>query len=122
MGDMVAASHKFAESLVEYHALRDIGTTAISLQIGAIVALEADRPEEAAVLLGANETLSERYGVKPPAGLAWLIGSRRPDERVAELLEPDVLASALERGRRYDLDEAVDLVLRIETQLPSVDA
>ncbi len=119
LGDMVGASHKFGESLAEYHALRDVGTTAISLQIGAIVALEAGRPEDAAVLLGATETLSERYGVTPPAGLAWLIQSRSPDERVAALLEPDVLAAALERGRRLSLDDAIDLIVEIETGLPS---
>jgi predicted ATPase/class 3 adenylate cyclase len=119
MGDMVGASHKFAESLIEYHALRDIATTAISLQVGSIVALEAGRPEDAAVLFGAMENLSERYGVEPPAGLAWLIKSQTPDERVAELLEPDVLAAALERGRQLSLDDAVELVVRIETALPA---
>ena len=121
-GDMLGATHKFAESLAEYRALRDIGTTAISIQIGAIVALNADRPEDAALLLGATESLTERYGVVPPAGLAWLIGSQNPVERVAELLEPDVLASALERGRRFSLDEAVELVVQIESELPTVEA
>ena len=121
-GDMLGATHTFAESLAEYRALRDIGTTAISIQIGAIVALNADRPEDAAVLLGATESLTERYGVVPPAGLAWLIGSQNPVERVAELLEPDVLASALERGRRFSLDEAVELVVQIESELPTVEA
>ena len=58
----------------------------------------------------------------PPAGLAWLIGSQNPVERVAELLEPDVLASALERGRRFSLDEAVELVVQIESELPAVEA
>jgi predicted ATPase/class 3 adenylate cyclase len=118
MGDVLGASHKFVESLVEYHALRDVGTTAISLQIGAIVALEAGRAEDAAVLLGAVEGLGERYGVKPPAGLAWLIKAQGPEERVAELLAADVLGSALERGRRLSLDEAVELVVDIESELP----
>ncbi len=83
MGDMVGASHRFVQSLVEYHALGDVATTAISLQIGAIVALEAGRSEDGAVLVGAVGSLSERYGVKPPAGLAWLIKShsRRSDWR-----------------------------------------
>ena len=121
-GDMVGASHKFAESLAEYHALRDVGTTAISIQIGAIVALQVDRSEDAAVLLGASESLSERYGVRPPAGLAWLIGSQSPHEQVEAALEPDVLAAALERGRRLSLDEAVDLILEIETGLPAESA
>lgn len=118
MGDMLGASHKFVESLVEYHALRDVGTTSISLQVGAIVALEAGRAEDAAVLLGAVEGLGERYGVKPPAGLAWLIKVHGPDERVAESLAADVLASALERGRRLTLDEAVELILDIGSGLP----
>ena len=117
-GDMVGASHKFVESLVEYQALRDVGTTAISLDVAAIVALESGRPEDAAVLLGAMQNLSERYGVTPPAGLAWLIKSHGPEERVAELLAPDVLGSALERGRRLSLDEAVELVVDIESTLP----
>ena len=119
IGDIVGASHKFAESLVEYHALRDVATTAISLQVGAIVALEAGHAEDAAVLMGAMESLGERYGVKPPAGLAWLIKTRAPSERVEASLEPHVLAAALERGRRLTLDEAVDLIVEIETGLPT---
>jgi len=65
------------------------------------------------------DSLSERYGVKPPAGLAWLISARAPLERATALLEPQVLAAALERGHRLSLDEAVELTVRIEAEMPA---
>jgi hypothetical protein len=75
----------------EYLALRDVGSATIALPAAAIVALEADRPEDAAVLLGAFEGLSERFGVRPPARPEAFL-SVDPYERVAELLDPEELA------------------------------
>ncbi len=40
------------------------------------------------MILGAFESLCERYGVRPPVGLAALIGTADPLERVRATLDP----------------------------------
>ena len=112
MGDTPSAAAWAIASIVGSSRLRDRSTT-ISLPIGALIALEAGRPEEAAVIMGAFGELSERYGIKPPVGLAILIRRSDPVGRITASLEPDVLAAAMERGRRMSLGEAVELVKRI---------
>jgi hypothetical protein len=59
------------------------------------------------------ETATAQYGVRPPAGLAFLISTREPSKRVEEALDPATLPDAMERGRRMSLDEAVELVLQL---------
>jgi len=100
-------------SIVEYHALRDIATTTITLPAAAIMAIEAGRPDEAAVLLGAFEGLAERYGVAPPAGLDALFYRGNPYGRVKEQLDPESIVQAMDRGRHLSLEEAVQMVVRI---------
>ncbi len=112
--DETPAAHRaFIQSLVEYHAIRDVATTTISLKYGAIVALDAGRPDNAAALLGACDQLCEVYGVTPPLGLERPMASAAPLERVAAALGPERLASEMKRGRGMSLDEAVELVLRL---------
>jgi predicted ATPase/class 3 adenylate cyclase len=113
MGDAV---RWLVQSLVETLALRDVGSATIMLPATAIVALEAGRPEDAAVLLGAFEGLSERFGVRPPAPAESFL-MVDPYASVGELLDPEELAAALARGRRFSLDEAVALVIRIADTL-----
>ena len=72
-----------------------------------------DRPEDAAVLLGAFEGLSERYGVKPPLALADLMDMADPYQRARDRLEPEIFEAALERGRRMSLDDAMTLVMSL---------
>ena len=70
MGDAASAAAWAIKSMARTYRLRDLGSTTIGLPIAALVAIRADRPEDAAVIVGAFEALCERYGVKPPLGLA----------------------------------------------------
>ena len=69
-GDVATASRLAVEALVESQAMRDLGTTTISLHIGVLLGALTGRFEEAAEIHGAFDALCERYGVRPPAALA----------------------------------------------------
>jgi tetratricopeptide (TPR) repeat protein len=112
-GDGRTAVDYFLRSIAKSRDLGDLATLAISLEVAAIAALELDEPESAAVLLGALETATEQYGVRPPAGLAFLISTREPRKLVEERLGPVTLRDAMERGRRMSLDDAVELILQL---------
>jgi predicted ATPase len=112
-GDGRTAVDFFTRSMAKSRDLGDLATLAISLEVAAIAVLEIDEPESAGVLLGALETAIEQYGVRPPAGLAFLISTREPRKLVEERLDPATLRDAMERGRRMSLDDAVELVLQL---------
>ena len=113
LGDRMEAARSIVRSIAEYHALRDTATSTLTLQGCAIAALEAGRPVDAAILLGAFEGLSELYGVRTPLGLNWLIQQNDPVGRTQAMLGPEEFADAKERGRRMSLDDAVDLAVGI---------
>jgi tetratricopeptide (TPR) repeat protein len=113
MGDMPSAAAWAIASMLGSYRLRDLGSTTVGLPIGALIALESGRPEDAAVIVGAFEELCERYGVQPPLGLGELIRRADPLGRIATTLDPDVMAAAIERGRRTSLGDAVELIERI---------
>jgi hypothetical protein len=113
MGDTASAAAWAIRSMTRMYRLRDLGSTTIGLPIAALVAIHADRAEDAAVIVGAFEALCERYGVKPPVGLADLINRSDPLGRIAENLEPEVVAAALERGRRSSLGDVIALIEQI---------
>jgi hypothetical protein len=110
------------QSLVEYHAMRDVPTTTITLAPAARVALDADRSEDAAVLLGGFENLCEVYGVRPPIGFLNLITGTGIEKRIKDALGEETYAQATDRGRRLSLDAAVDLVVEICDQFLSDQA
>lgn len=122
LGDRREAARSIVRSIAEYHALRDTATSTLTLQGCAVAAIEAGRPGDAAMLLGAYEALSELYGVRTPAGLTWLIQRSDPVGRTQALLGPEEFADAKARGRRMTLDEAVELALVIGRDALSVDA
>jgi hypothetical protein len=101
------------QSLVEFHAMRDVSTTTITLAPTARVALEAGRAEDAAVLLAAFANLCEVYGVQPPIGVLHLIAGAGIDVRIKDTLGGETHAQATDRGRRLSLDAAVDLSVEI---------
>jgi predicted ATPase/class 3 adenylate cyclase len=113
LGDHLEAARSIVRSIAEYHALRDTATSTLTLRGCAIAALEAGRPTDAALLLGAYEGLSELYGVRTPQGLDWLIEQHDPVGRTKAMLGTDEFVDAKARGRRMSLDEAVDLAVRI---------
>lgn len=99
------------ESLTRSHGLRDVATTTITLAGGAIILLGLDLNEEAAMLMGAFDSLCEVHGVRPPAGIGQLILEARVEERAFAALASDRYAEAVRRGRAMSLDEAVAFVV-----------
>ncbi len=112
-GDFAAARPWAIRSLVELYAVRDFASTTITLQEAVVLAVEAGRFEDAAILTGAFEGSCERIGVRPPIPLQRIIDTRQPSRRIAEAIDPETLAVLAERGRRMSLDEAVAYVLRM---------
>jgi predicted ATPase/class 3 adenylate cyclase len=117
-GDPVEASRWALETVLELYRLRDVAGATISLPSAAIAAMELGRVEEAAVVMGAFDALCERYGVRPPIGLAEMIGRAEPTAQLADLLTPEVLAAATARGHRMSLDEAVAIAVDLLAELP----
>lgn len=107
------------QSLLEYHAIRDVATTTVSLAMAGRVALAAGSPEDGAALLGAYDTFSEIYGVRPPAGLLHQMRSAGVVEQIRDALDPETFAAATARGRRFSLDEAVALVVELAGRVKS---
>jgi predicted ATPase/class 3 adenylate cyclase len=121
-GDVITASWWALQSALETYGMRDLGSSTISLPVGAVVALELGRPEDAAVLMAAFDALCERYGVRPPLGLAQMIGRAEPNDQIKARLPADVLAAATERGRRMSLDDAIKIVVDLRRDQPVPDA
>ena len=110
IGDVATAGRWLKRGIVETRAMRDIASLTINLPAAAVHALAARGPETAATLLGAFESLRQLYGIEPPAGMSFLIETRKPIERARDALGNEAFDAALERGRRMSLDEALDLI------------
>ena len=106
-GDFPLAIRYAIDGLLESHAMRDLGTTTISMHVGVLVAAIVGRFDVAAELIGTFDASCERYGVRPPAALGNFIKSHDPFALTREALSPEAYAAAYERGRRLSLDEAV---------------
>jgi predicted ATPase/class 3 adenylate cyclase len=109
-GDTATARPLALQAILGYHALRDAASTTISLTVGALLALDRGRPEDAAALIGAHDALSLRYGVRPPVGLAAILRTADPLGPVRAALPADVYDAEFARGTRMTLGEVVDLV------------
>jgi predicted ATPase/class 3 adenylate cyclase len=112
-GDIPTAARYAVESIVESQAMRDLGTTTISLHVGVLLGSMIGRFEDAARIRGAFEALCDRYGVRPPAALELFVGNLNPLEQTREVLGPEGYAAAYEAGRRMSLDEAVALIVEL---------
>jgi predicted ATPase/class 3 adenylate cyclase len=112
-GDVRTAARLSVDALVESHAMRDLGTTTISLHVGVLLGALTGHFEEAAEIHGAFDALCERYGVRPPAALALFVGGDDPFGMTRKNLDEQVWTAAYARGRRLTLDEAVALVVRL---------
>jgi tetratricopeptide (TPR) repeat protein len=119
LGDVASAVRWTIKAMLGTYGIRDLASSTIGLPIGAVIALEAGRPYEAAMIMGAFEALSERYGVRPPLGVEELIRSAEPLESARSALEPEAFAEALESGRRMTLGEAIDLITRTGEPAPA---
>jgi tetratricopeptide (TPR) repeat protein len=116
-GDIAEAARMFVRSLRATHAMRDIGTTTISLHVGILMASMTERFEDGAVVTGAFESLCERYGVHPPAGLDRFIRVQDASSAIVGSLDAEAYEAAYDRGRRLSLDEAVELVVDLGDQV-----
>jgi len=115
-GDRDRAIHYFLRGVVGLaREVDDQGAMTMTLPIGAIAALELGRPEAAAVIMGASETLSRAYGIRPPIGLNQVFTRFDPLARARAELDPAAFEAALQRGRAMRLDQAVSLVLEMDT-------
>jgi len=121
VGNINDAARWGLSGMLASYGMRDVAGATIALPVAAIVAIEIGLTEEAARIMGAFEGLCERYGVRPPIGLAQMIKQTDPRLRLEGLLDPATLAAALDRGRRMTIDEAMDLVVRIGDAVPADD-
>ncbi len=112
-GDKQGGARWTIRGLVESHKTRDAATTTISLQEAAMVAMILKRPEVAAMLMGAFESLCQRYGVRPPMSLERFLSGLDVLPELRDALDSDRLEGAIDRGRRMTLDEAVALVVEL---------
>ncbi len=117
IGDLREAFRWTVRALVQVVALRDVTSATVSLQVAAILAIDSGYAEEGAVVIGAFEALCERYGVRPPAGLDRMIRSQDPLARATGVLGPAALTTALERGSRMGLQDAIDLIIAVADQV-----
>jgi predicted ATPase/class 3 adenylate cyclase len=112
-GDQNEAVRWAVRSLRETYDQRDLGTTAISLQVTVLLAIITGHPDEAARLTGAYDAASERYGVRPPAALERFIKIQSPFKMARDALSPERFEAEYETGRRMSLGQAVDLVTEL---------
>ena len=100
-----------AKSMAMYYAMRDAATATITLAACAVALVETGHPADAATLLGAYDGLTERFGVKPPAGIEYVIGKFHSFEHASEAMHADEYAAAHAAGLRMNLDETVAFAL-----------
>jgi non-specific serine/threonine protein kinase len=115
-GDVAKAARSFVDSVVAYSSLRDVTGTTISIPLGALLALAADRPADAATLMGASDHLTELYGVRAPMGLQELLGTSDPAAVAKELLGTERYQERFDQGHEMTLAEAVALIVRVQEE------
>ena len=115
-GDVATASRWYIRAIVGSSSLRDVTGTTIAIPVAALLALQAGRPEDAAMLMGASDHLSELYGVKAPLGLGELLGEADPSGRAIAALGEERYDQAFDRGRQMTLEHVVALIVRIQDE------
>ena len=116
-GDVATASRWYIRAIVGSSSLRDVTGTTIAIPVAALLALEAGRPEDAGMLIGASDHLGELYGVKAPLGLRELLGvSRSSGGHVVAALGEERYEAAFATGRQMTLEQVVALIVRIQDE------
>jgi predicted ATPase/class 3 adenylate cyclase len=111
LGNRLEALRAGIDAIQLSHAIRDVATTTITLADAAILLVDFDRHDEAAIALAAYHHLCQVLGVLPPAGIGQLIFASRVEERAFAALTSDQHAAAIRRGETMTLDEAVTFVV-----------
>jgi predicted ATPase/class 3 adenylate cyclase len=114
--DLASASYWFTRALTASHALRDRTGSTIAIPMAALLAVMAERPEDAAALLGCHAHLQELYGVKAPMGLAQLLGPSDPYVFARAALGDERYEEIFEAGRQMTLDQAVALAVQVQEE------
>jgi predicted ATPase/class 3 adenylate cyclase len=116
-GERLQAARWFVEVLVMSRDMGDLPGITPLLPIQAVAALELGRPDSAAVILGAFDALTLRYGVQSPASLDQVLAAMDPRGRVKVELDAEAFDDAMRRGREMTLEEVVAYVLEIAKPL-----
>ena len=114
--DLTSASYWFTRALTTSHALRDRTGSTIAIPMAALLAVMAERAEDAAALLGCHAHLQELYGVKAPMGLAQLLGPSDPYVFARAALGDERYEEIFEAGRQMTLDQAVALTVKVQEE------
>jgi hypothetical protein len=115
MGDRLAAARWFLRVMLigaSYRA-NDTAATTLVLPLEAIAAMDLDRPEDAATILGASESLTTRYGIRPPVPLVDVIEGIDAAGLARAALGSAAFEAAKQRGREMSQPEVMELVLRM---------
>ncbi len=115
-GDIATASRWYIRAIVGSSSLRDVTGTTIAIPVAALLSIEAGRPEDAGMLIGASEHLTELYGVKAPLGLQELLGVADPSGRTIAALGEERYQQVFDLGRQMTLEQVVELIVRIQDE------
>jgi tetratricopeptide (TPR) repeat protein len=110
-GDREAAARWFVVAMTLARVTSDVAGETLALPVAAAAVLDLVGPEPAATMMGAYETLSRRFGVQPPPGLAMIIEQGDVLTRTRAALETAAFATAFQRGQAMGPEEAVAFVL-----------
>jgi non-specific serine/threonine protein kinase len=111
-GDLARATRLFGESLELRRPNGDLMGTAQCVEGLAWVAAAMGRPEHAAHIFGAAESLRERIGASVEVG--WTSDHQRFLKQTSRALDEATFAARWGAGRALGPDEAVELALRVE--------
>jgi hypothetical protein len=115
LGNRDEAIHWFMDGV--FSVAREMGdevAMTLVLPVGAMAAIERGKPAVGATIMGAHETLSRTYGVRPPVALRLVFEEFRPLDRARALLDVTEFEEALQRGRGMNLEDVVELIGRLD--------
>ena len=116
-GDRPGAARWFITALREGRKVADVTGMILALPIAAMAVIELVGPEPAAVIMGAYQSQSRRFGVTPPRGLGRVVEQGDPLGRLTAEMDPVSLEAALEVGRAMSPEESTAYVLDLFDRL-----
>jgi predicted ATPase/class 3 adenylate cyclase len=113
-GETAEATRWYIRALAISHGLRDVTSATLAMPLAAMMAVEAQRPADAARVLGAFDHFGELYGVRAPIGLTELLDRSDPHGIAQQMLGPEGYHQAFGEGRQMTLAEAVALAAQVQ--------
>jgi predicted ATPase/class 3 adenylate cyclase len=111
-GDSEAALRWLLRYIEAREGVGDSQATTLELPVSAVLALAIGRPVEGAMMLGAYEALSRRYGISMPQPLRKIIERHDPRSTAIATLGDAAFQDAARRGAEMTSEEAADFVAR----------